>query len=78
MVEGWLPVNWPAVTLNSRQGGLNYVWSSWGVSKGFQTPAAWEAYQKVHGDVYRDVEVGTNYQATVGSVTAGSQLRVAA
>ena len=69
---------WPSVTLNSRQGGLNYVWSSWGASKGFQTPAAWEAYQKVRGDVYRDVEIRASYQATVGNVTAGSQLRVAA
>lgn len=70
---------WPSVTLNSHQGGLNYVWSSWGDSRGYQAPSEWEGYSQVSGDSYRSVQLANTYQVTgPGKILVGSSLKLAA
>ena len=62
-------------TLDYAQGGYFYVWPSWADSKGYKTPAEWDAFAQVHGDVYANVKLSAGkFNATVQGVTAGASL----
>ncbi len=69
---------WPSTALTRNQGGLNYVWSSWGDTRGYRTPQQWESFSQVHDDAYQGVDPDV-YQVTLtNGVTAGSSLKLAA
>jgi hypothetical protein len=69
---------WPMPTiLNYADGGINWVGTA-GNSSCYKTPAEWEAYNQVKGDQYKDVTLSTSYCVSLGGITAGANMKMAA
>lgn len=47
--------------LDYAQGGMNYVWSYWSDSRGYQTPAEWNAIAQVGTDVFGHVAIDSRH-----------------
>jgi hypothetical protein len=68
---------WPSATPGSSTGGgINLVGTSVS-STTFRTPAEWEAFSVVEGDLFKDVTLGSTCQVTLNGTTAGSTLKAA-
>lgn len=69
---------WPMPTILSyADGGINYVGTA-GNGSCYKTPAEWEAYAQVKNDQYKDVTLSTSYKISLGGVTAGADMKMAA
>jgi hypothetical protein len=69
---------WPMPTIRSyADGGINYLGTA-GNSSCYKTPEEWEAYSQVRNDQYQDVTLSTSYRISLGGITAGADMKMAA
>lgn len=54
------------------QGGMNYVWSNWSNSAGYQTPEEWNSRSQVGTDLFSDVSVDSRFAPGTSSVAANA------
>lgn len=69
---------WPDAETVGRADGTNLVGSTESSST-YQTASEWESWSVVKGDMFKDVALSTNsFQVSLGGITAGSSLKLAA
>lgn len=59
------------------QGGIHYIWPKWSDSRGFQTPAEWDAFAQVKDEEYENTRTSAGLMPLRGTIasTAGDAVK---